>query len=334
MGRPLAGHLVERGWQVIAVSRKPLPAGAMRQIAVDLADARETRARLGDCARVTHVFYAARHDHPEGVAESEAINTAMLRNLLDALGGGTRLSHVNLVHGTKHYGHPSPIASPVTEDSPRGAAANFYHAQEDLVRERSAGEGWTWSIARPHILCDSQTDHPRSIGLVIAVLAAIQRELGEPLFFPGTERAFAARTQFTDLALLVRAIEWMATESRCAGQAFNIVNGDYPRWDELWPDLARMLGVAAGGPRPVRLARYLADKAAVWDALVARHALRRTDLDRVALWDYGDYVFRPEWDIMSAMDKARRFGFRDRVDTREMFARIFADYRARRVIPR
>ena len=55
-----------------------------------------------------------------------------------------------------------------------------------------------------------------------------------------------------------------------------------------------------------------------------RHRLRRTALDRIALWQYGDYVFRPEWDIMSAMDKARRCGFSERVDTSEMFARVFA----------
>lgn len=330
-GRTLCAHLAERGWEVIAASRRPVCTG-MRHIAVDLADARNTRAKLAGC-NATHVFYAARHDHPEGAAESEAVNTAMLRNLLEAVGDEARPLHVNLIHGTKHYGHPAPIASPVTEESPRGERAIFYHAQEDLVRELSAARGWTWSIARPHILCDSQTDHPRSIGLVIAVLAAVQRELSEPLFFPGTERAFAARTQFTDLALLARAVEWMATDPGCANQAFNVVNGDYPRWNELWPDLARMLGVAAGGPRPVSLGRYLADKSAAWNAVVARHDLRRTDLDRIALWDYGDYVFRPEWDIMSAMDKARRFGFGDRVDTRQMFARIFADYRARRIIP-
>ena len=51
------------------------------------------------------------------------------------------------------------------------------------------------------------------------------------------------------------------------------------------------------------------------------------------LWRCGDYVFAPEWDIMSSMEKARRFGFDERVDTREMFARLFEGYRAKRVIP-
>ena len=125
----------------------------------------------------------------------------------------------------------------------------------------------------------------------------------------------------------------MATEPRCANQAFNVVNGDAPRWAELWPQFARMLGVDAGVPRALSLTQYMADKAPVWDAIVARHRLRPTLLDRIALWDYGDYVFRPAWDIMSAMNKARRCGFDERVDTVEMFERVFANYREQRIIP-
>ena len=68
-------------------------------------------------------------------------------------------------------------------------------------------------------------------------------------------------------------------------------------------------------------------------AIVERHGLRAAPLDRIVLWDYGDYVFRPEWDIMSAMDKARRCGFALRVDTTEMFARVFKGYREARIIP-
>lgn len=334
IGRRIAAHLAARDWEVIGIARRPPSGAAQRQIAVDLTDAAESRAKLAALPEITHVFYAARYDHPEGIAESEAINTAMLRNLIDAVAAGaSHPVHIDLVHGTKYYGHPAPVPMPVTEESPRGAGATFYFAQEDLVRAHASGQGWTWSIARPHIFCDPAPDHPRSIGLVIAVLAAIQRELGEPLFFPGSALSFASRTQFTDLALLTRALEWMATDPRCANQAFNVVNGDAPRWRELWSQFACMLGIDAGVPRALSLAQYMADKAPVWEAIVARHRLRSTPLDRIALWDYGDYVFRPEWDIMSAMNKARRCGFDERVDTLDMFARVFANYREQRIIP-
>jgi nucleoside-diphosphate-sugar epimerase len=332
IGRRIAAHLVQHGWDVIALTRKPQSGPAQRHVAVDLVDATDSRAKLAPLREVTHLFYAARHDHPEGVPESAAINTAMLRNALDGLCNAP-LVHVNLVHGTKYYGHPGPIPFPVTEQTPRGAAPIFYFEQEDLVRARAAAAGWSWSTARPHIFCDPARDHPRSIGLVIAVLAAIQRELGQPLFFPGSARSFASRTQFTDTALLARAIEWMALEPRCANEAFNVVNGDAPRWCELWPRFAAAFGVDADGARDLDLARYMADKGTVWEAVVARYRLRLTPLERIALWDYGNYVFRPEWDIMSSMNKARRCGFDERVDTQEMFARVFAGYREQRVTP-
>ena len=77
----------------------------------------------------------------------------------------------------------------------------------------------------------------------------------------------------------------------------------------------------------------MSDKAPVWDAIVARHGLKASALDRLVLWNYGDYAFAPEWDIISSMDKARRLGFDERVDTREMFARLIEGYRAQRVVP-
>ena len=332
IGRRIAAHLVARGWDVIGLARRPPSGPAQRYLAVDLADPHDSRNKLAALTEVTHLFYAARYDHPEGIVEDEALNTTMLRNVLDGI-AAARLQHVNLVHGTKYYGHPGPIPMPVTEECPRGTRSTFYFAQEELVRSRAPRAGWSWSIARPHIFCDPAPDHPRSIGLVIAVFAAIQRELNEPLFFPGSARSFESRTQFTDVALLARALEWMATDPRCANEAFNVVNGDAPRWSELWTQFARALDIEAAGPRNTGFARHVGDKGPVWDAVVRRHRLQPTPLHHIALWDYGDYVLRPEWDIMSSMNKARRCGFEERVDTTEMFARVFAGYRVQRIIP-
>jgi nucleoside-diphosphate-sugar epimerase len=335
IGRHLIGHLAGRGWKVVALSRKPASGAATRHVAVDLADPGSARDAAGALSDVTHVFYCARADHPEGVPESVSLNAAMLRNLMEALEArAPRLAHVNVVHGTKYYGHhlgPCPV--PAVEEGPRGRGGTFYFAQQDFIVERAAAARWSWSIVRPHSFCHMEVDNPRSLVLVVAVLAAIQRELGEPLFYPGTAQSFEAVTQFTDLGLLTQGIEWMATTPQCANHAFNVVNGDSLRWSELWPRLAAMLGLQAAPPRAVSLPQYMADKGPVWDAIVAKHKLKPGALDRVVLWNYGNYVFAPEWDIMSSMEKARRFGFQERVDTKEMFARMFAGYRAQRAIP-
>jgi nucleoside-diphosphate-sugar epimerase len=335
IGRHLASHLVRRGWDVVAAGRKPWSGAGARAVTVDLADAGKARAGLAGLSEVTHVFYCVRADHPEGVPESVDLNAAMLRNLVDALEpAAPRLAHIHLVHGTKYYGHHlGPCAIPAVEEGPRGPGGTFYHAQQDFIAGRAGAARWTWSIARPHAYCFEESDNPRSLVLVIAVLAAVQRELGEPLFFPGSVKNYGAITQFTEVALLARAAEWMATAPQCANQALNVVNGDYPRWSELWPRLAQMLGLQAGPPRGVKLGAYMADKAPVWDAIVAKHGLQPSALDGIVLWNYGDYAFAPEWDIMSSTDKARRLGLEERIDTPGMFSRLFEGYRAKRVIP-
>lgn len=335
IGRRIADHLLATGsWNVIGLARKPPAREGTRWIEVDLADLDDTRRKLTGLDAVTHVFYAARFDHPEGRPESVEINAAMLANLVTVLERATPLTHVHAVHGSKYYGHQlGPVPVPMREDSPRAPGQNFYFDQEDFLRERSRHGKWVYSTSRPHAFCDPAIDHPRSIGLAVAVYATIQRELGLPLDFPGSDAAFRAHTQFTDLALLARAAAWMATEPRCANQSFNVINGDHPRWSELWPRFASWFDLPPGVPHKLDLAQFMLDKGPVWDRIVARHGLRKTSLDKLVLWSYGDYQLRPEWDVVSSMAKARAFGFHDTVGSLAMLVRQFENYRAWRIIP-
>jgi nucleoside-diphosphate-sugar epimerase len=336
IGRRIADHLLALGdWNVIGLARKPPPDADIRFIAVDLANAEDCRRKLGELDEITHVFYAARFDHPEeGKPEPLDTNAAMLRNLVDVLKRAPALEHVHAVHGSKYYGHQlGPVPVPLREDSPRAPNQNFYFTQEDDLAASTRNASWHYSTSRPHAFCDPAIDRPRSAGLVFAVYAAIQRELGLRFDFPGGAAGFEAHTQFTDLALLARAVTWMATEPRCANQSFNVVNGDYPRWCELWTLFASELDVELGVPRKFSLATYMADKAAVWDRIVAKHGLRKTRLDTLVLWPYGDYQLRPDWEVMSSMAKARALGFHETVDSHEMFKRQFENYRAHDIIP-
>ena len=335
IGRRIADQLCAAGgWNVIGLARRPHSASTMRWIAVDLNDIEDCRRRFGGLHEVTHVFYAARFDHPEGMPESVEINAAMLVNLVTVIEPVAKLRHVHAVHGSKYYGHQlGPVPVPLTEESPRANNRNYYFEQEDFLRAQSRGKSWTFSTSRPHAFVDPAIDHPRSIGLVIAVYAMVQRELGLALDFPGTGQGFQVHTQFTDLGLLARAAVWMAEEPRCANQGFNVVNGDFPRWADLWPQFAANFGMRAGAPRNIRLADYMADKGAVWDSLVKQYGLRPTKLDTIALWAYGDYQLRPEWDIKSSMTKARALGFGEALDSGAIFAQHFAHYRAAKIIP-
>ncbi len=60
----------------------------------------------------------------------------------------------------------------------------------------------------------------------------------------------------------------------CANQAYNVTNGDFIRWENLWPRFAEYFGMQAGPVKTVRLAQAMADKAPVWERIVARHGLQ------------------------------------------------------------
>ena len=238
------------------------------------------------------------------------------------------------MQGTKWYGsHLGPFKTPAREDDPRHMPPNFYYDQQDLVSARQRGRRWTWSAARPHAICGFATGNPMNLAMVIAVYAAISKALGMPLRHPGTEANWRALYQCTDAELLARATAWMATEPRCANQAFNITNGDLIRWENLWPRIARHFDMEVGRPQHIRLAETMRDKAPVWDRLVAEHGLRPIPFDQVAAWNFGDFVFSAGFDIISSMTKARRYGFHEVVDTEEMFLRLFDELRSARVIP-
>ncbi len=330
IGRRIVEHLLGVGdWNVIGLARRPRSTPHMRWIAVDLNDLADCKRKLGALHEVTHIFYAARHDHLDGAIDSVEINAAMFSNLITVLEPITKLQHVHAVHGSKYYGqHLGPLPLPLTEESPRAKSRNFYYEQEDFLRAQSRGKAWSYTTSRPNVLCDAAIDYPRSIGLVIAVYAMIQRELGLVLDFSGTAGGLQAKLPFTDTRMLARCIVWMTQEPRCAYQAFNVVNGDCRCWAELWPRFASNFGIQAGGPSDFMLAEYLADKGAVWDRIVERQGLLVAKLDTIALWQYGDRMFRQQWDFDSSMAKTRAYGFGETLDSGDMFVRHFAEYQA------
>ena len=334
VGRPLARYLsTQPEWEVVGLARRPPREDpGYPVIAVDLTDAADCRTRLAALARATHVLYSARASHTASTKEPIETNLAMLRNLVDAVEPvAPALEHVHLVQGSKYYGSDlGPYKTPAHETDPRIAEDNWYYAQEDFAIAR--GGRWSWSASRPHGISDDAIV-PRSIAMVIAVYASIMKELGEPLYFPGTAGNFHALYQCSDAGLLARAIAWIATTPACANQAFNVTNGDFIRWENLWPRFARFFGMPVGPVRTVRLAETMADKSHVWERMVARHGLRPTPYAQAALWPYADFVFTPAYDIMSDTLKLRKTGFADCLDTGQMFLDLFAHFRRSRVIP-
>jgi nucleoside-diphosphate-sugar epimerase len=336
VGRNLMQHLCDiGGWQVIGVSRrKPDLEADFRHVPVDLLDRDDCTSRLSALTEVTHIFHCAYIERPAR-DEMVAPNVAMLANTVETLERvATDLQHVLVMQGTKYYGsHLGPFKTPAKEDDARHAPPNFYYDLQDYVSTRSAGKPWTWSAPRPHAVIGFAIGNPMNLSTVIAVYATICKESGLPLAFPGTDASYKALYQCSDAMLLAHAMVWMATDPRCANQAFNVTNGDLIRWENLWPQFARYFDIDIASPRHINLVKTMADKSALWERLVAKHALKPYRYDEIVSWAYGDIVFSTGHDIISDMGKARRFGFCEVVDTEQMFLDVFESYRRNRIIP-
>jgi nucleoside-diphosphate-sugar epimerase len=336
IGRNLVEHLPVLGdWDVIGLSRRGgKQANRVRQVAVDLLDRDDCRQKLSDLTRVTHIFYAAYQDRPSW-AELVLPNLAMLVNLIEAVEPvALGLQHVSLMQGYKVYGaHLGPFKTPARETDAYHMPPEFNVDQQTFLEDRQKGKAWTWSAIRPSVVCGFALGNPMNLAMVIAVYAAISKELGLPLRFPGKPGACDKLLEMTDAGLLTRATVWAATEKRCANQAFNINNGDLFRWSEMWPKIARFFELEVAPPLPMSLAVIMADKEPLWNAMVAKYALEPNPYRDVSSWRFGDFVFSWDYDMFADGSKARRFGFHEYVETEAMFLNILAEFRRHKIIP-
>jgi len=335
-------YIVERlaaapDWRVIGLSRrKAEDLERVRYIDVDLLGSYEKK--LSSIEDATHVFYAAFQPAPGAAADfakNVGANRDMLVNSVGAIESSSRgLERVVLVTGTKYYGsHLGPYRTPAREDDARHLGPNYYFDQIDWLKARQSGKRWSWTELRPQTLCGFAPGTAMSIIPVIAVYAAICKELGLPLRFPGKPGAYRSIYQVTESGHMANAALWAATEPRCANQAYNITNGDYIRWCNVWPKIAEVFEMPLAEPQTISLVSHMADKAPLWQAMVERHRLKAYRFDELVAWPFGDYVFACDWDVMSNVTKCRQHGFHDVVDSEEMFVRLLRRFREERIVP-
>jgi nucleoside-diphosphate-sugar epimerase len=340
IGRYIVERLLrEDDWSVVGLSRRAAESGPRyRHISVDLLDGKATAKQLGSLSETTHVFYAAFQAAPgaaAGYASNIAPNREMLVNAVGAIAEASQsLRRVVLVTGTKYYGsHLGPFKTPARESDPRHMPPDYYFDQIDWLAAFQRGKRWDWVELRPQTLCGFAPGTPMSLAPAIAVYAAISKELGLPLRFPGKAGAYAAIYQVTESTHFANAALWAATEPRCALEAFNITNGDYFRWRNLWPKLAAAFDMPAGEPQTISLTAHMADKGSLWQAMTEKYRLQPFAYDQLVAWPFADYVFGCDWDVMSDVTKSRRHGFHDVVDSEEMFVRLLRRFRTERIVP-
>ena len=336
------------GWEVVGLSRRPpLPVEGATFVSVDLADAEQARGAVeASLTDVTHLVYAALYEKPglfAGWYEQDQMerNLVMFRNLLDPLDElAAGLTHVTLLQGTKAYGaHVGPIDVPAREDRPRHQHANFYWLQEDHMRARQEGRPWDWTIMRPQIIFGEALGSNMNAVPALGVYAALLREQGSPLHWPGGQVPFVSEA--VDASLLAGAIAWAATTPRCRHEIYNVTNGDVFSMRASWPAIADAFGMEVGDDVPMSLAEALPPREGEWADVVARYGLRApASLDAFVgqSFLYADMLLgrtlsaAPPLALLSTI-KIRKHGFGDCVDTDEMFQRLIRSLQDQKLLP-
>jgi nucleoside-diphosphate-sugar epimerase len=338
VGRSVVDELSRRpDTEVVALSRRaPDFETRARSISVDLSDANDCRAKLAELG-ATDLVYCALHGRSSSndtwgeEAEIQA-NGRMLQNTLDAL-EGPELRHVAVLQGAKAYGcHLERVPVPGKEAAPRHDHPNFYWVQEDLFRERAAASHWHWTVFRPQYIVGFSIGSPINILSPIGVYAAICREIGVPLSYPGRTDT---PTEATDARLLARAIAWSQEAAGAQDEIFNITNGDLFTFPSLLRTAAETFGMEVGPDRPQSLQAWMADKGPVWSEIVRKHGLLPYTLEDLVgpSWAFADAAFSAPAAFFESTIKIRQAGFQDCIDSNTMVAEWLAHLQQARVLP-
>jgi nucleoside-diphosphate-sugar epimerase len=336
IGQAAAEHFsAAPGTVVYGLSRRTIEGlPRVRPVTVDLLSPADVERAIAPLSDVTHIIFGA-YIEKDTPGERSEVNVAMLRNLVTVVErSAPGLKHVTIYQGGKAYGADlGPFKTPAREDDPRLMSPNFYYDQEDYLRTVQAGKKWSFSILRPEAVCGYAVGNPMNLTMVIAVYAAISREMGLPLRFPGPEGAYRVLYQVTSADILARAADWAGKTPSAANEIFNITNGDYFRWQFMWPTIAKAFEMEVAEPVPMPLKVYMADKAALWAKMTEKYGLEPIAYDHLVSWGFGDFIFHSAFDNISSTIKARRQGFHDCIDSEDMFTQFFEDLRKRRIIP-
>lgn len=80
-----------------------------------------------------------------------------------------------------------------------------------------------------------------NFAVTIGIYAAIQKELKQPLLFPGTKRSWFRISDHSTASNNAEFQLWAVENPIVEHEIFNIANGDFIRMCDLWPKIERYL---------------------------------------------------------------------------------------------
>jgi nucleoside-diphosphate-sugar epimerase len=142
--------------------------------------------------------------------------------------------------GGKHYGvHLGPTLMPMEESDPRFVKEpNFYFTQEDLLWKWCKEHKVGWSVTRPGYILGAVPDAAMNISYGLAIFAAVQKELGRKLAFPGDVRAWEALKDLSSAELIGLHAEWAMLTDGAEDHILNIADDSPFTYGKFWPVLA------------------------------------------------------------------------------------------------
>ena len=325
-------------WRVTTAARRPAPTyrtqAPPRHISVDLMDREGTIKAFSNLDTVTDLVFAAYVEKPT-MAETVEPNARMLTNTLEALAArNVPLRRIVLSGGAKSYGFSlGAFNAPAKETEPRLIAPIHYHQQEDIVADWSSKNGANWTVLRPHLVMGPSLNSPMNLVTSLATYAAMSRELGLPLRFPGRREGWNTLQETTDAELFGRATLWALGEDKARNEIFNVSNGDVYRWRQLWNELAAFYDLPVAEPLAMSTVSEMSEKGPLWNSIVARYGLHATPYEQIANWSFVDWMLNFGEETILSTIKIRKAGFADCIDTHESFKRQLTKLRKDRIIP-
>ncbi|KAL1925339.1 uncharacterized protein VTP21DRAFT_222 [Calcarisporiella thermophila] len=359
-GHALTEHLLTKTSpqdfkRIICVSQRPPlhpfkdadKYGRLEHITIDLygtpLEKMKEELKKGGAQEVTHLYFFAYRDMP---TDKELIdwNLKMLKNAVIAVEDiASKLQRVHLQTGTKYYGchHPNNTRTPYREEYPRLDEPNFYYDQEDFLLEHQKGKKWAWVVVRPDVIVGSSRGNFMSMAPTIGLYFALVKELGLPALFYGSKFWWEEFCDFSYAPLLAEFTVWASTHEQCANEAFNCVNGDVTRWENIWPLLCKYFdvpcpeqnfntqGKQSGLPSLIDLVKSHEHE---WDGIAEKYGLDK-EAFKYATWQFAEGMASRTWKVLSSMSKARKLGWTGYKDSDEMWIEIMDRLKRDRIIP-
>lgn len=257
LGREIVRALAQDQQQwptVYALSRskkEPYPEN-VKHSHLDLLASAQDMAKELENIQPEYVFFAAYLAKPDE-GEAAKVNGAMLENFLEALkitGASKKVKRVILTTGAKQYGVHLGVPKNPMEESDRWLTGpdrppNFYYVQQDILKKKAKEQGWDWVVTYPNDVIGVAKGNFMNLVTSLGLYAAITKEMGQELVFPGSPDFYTRFDSFTSSRLHAKFNLWAATSQHpgVSNQAFNVVNGDVESWHTLWPKLAQKFGL-------------------------------------------------------------------------------------------